>query len=378
MSKCILTKPEFKRHGIAKSYEACFHIRKKSVTVGKDGNRYLIGYAGTIGKDRVADNIVIEAWKKAKDDLMKAGARTVFYNHDTNIAIGRVVETTVDDVGLLVKILISKAKDVSSYWTKIKEGVLNALSIRLRPKKIQKVEDEQSGRVLEYKILDMELFEVSVVGIPAQPRATINSVIGKSFGRAINHYNRRSEMHKKQKTTKMKKATLTIEEQIGSSEVIKQLAAGQAMIAKALKGLGAQMADLKNRTQTAEEKAAVELKKMKEQKRALKKAASKDSTLALLAQSVLDLRKQMGGNGARKGTEAAQGGEEGNGLPKKALKSADDEATVKYVLYLMEEDNNGHPVNAAGKAAYAVLSKEEQAVAKGIYGQLLMAALERE
>jgi HK97 family phage prohead protease len=384
MSRKVITSGDFKKYGVEKEYRAVVPIVKSvqnAVTI-KNGKRYFKGYAGTVGRDRVRDNIVIDCWKKAKDHLMQPGANTVFFNHDTNIVLGRVVKTHVDDVGLIVKVLVSKAKDVSDYWTKIKEGILNALSIRLHPKKIEVVEDEATGKILEYKIMEMELFEVSVVGIPAQPRATINSVIGKSFNNAITRINKdRSKAMNKKKNVPQKKA-LTIDEQLAASQSFKALAEGQVQIAKALKGLNGQLNEIRKSTMTDEAKAAKVQADAKVAKKALKKAAGKNPALKLLASTMLDMKKQLAGligGGKRKGAAQEETADTADtGVVAKCLKSADDQNTVKYVLFLMGEDIDGRPINAAGKAAFAALSKEEQAIAKSFYGQMLMAALERE
>jgi len=164
--------------------------------------RTIKGWASTSDKDRVDDVIVPDALKGAAKDLTKRGSKTVFYNHDTDIPIGMVVKSEyktkgAGGAGIFVEIKISKASDVDDYWTKIKEGVLNSFSIRLRPKKVEVIRDEETGRILEYRILKMNLLEVSVVGIPCNEECSIEEVLEKSFSK------RSDKMNKKQNGSTM-------------------------------------------------------------------------------------------------------------------------------------------------------------------------------
>lgn len=145
-------------------------IVKANVT---DDSWIIRGYAATVDLDRQNDVIAVDALTKAVKDLKEN--TTVFYEHKHDqFPVGRVLDAGVDEKGLWVEVLVSKtAKDI---WTLIQEGVLNKFSIG--GKVISSVErmDKSTGQHYNY-ITNMELFEVSVVGLPANPAAEF-SVVG--------------------------------------------------------------------------------------------------------------------------------------------------------------------------------------------------------
>lgn len=132
------------------------------------------GYAATVDLDRQNDVIAIEALNKAVADL-KANT-TVFYEHKHDqFPVGRVLDAGVDSKGLWVEVLISKtAKDI---WTLIQEGVLNKFSIGGKVVSAIDKMDKSTGQHYNY-ITNMELFEVSVVGLPANPNAEFSIAAG--------------------------------------------------------------------------------------------------------------------------------------------------------------------------------------------------------
>ncbi len=176
------TYKDFKNNNLKRNFKIEGIGFKHSIKKSADGSkrRMISGYAATIDKDRTDDIITLEALQKSKDDLLQPGAQTVFYNHDRSMPIGKTIATRIDSKGLIVDIEISKAKDVEDTWIKIKEGVLNSLSIGGRFKKVQ-IERDAQERIVAFKILELELFENSVVGIPMNPKASIFSVAEKSF-----------------------------------------------------------------------------------------------------------------------------------------------------------------------------------------------------
>lgn len=146
---------------------------KKSVEAG---DWVVIGYAMTSDLDADHALITQEAIKGAKDDLLKYS--TVLFNHDADRPIGRVVDADVDDVGLLVKVVLSKQEE--DIWTKVKEEVINKFSIKGRAIEPKWVVDSEGEPVL--KITTLELFEISLVSVPANSEAkTISWYVAKSF-----------------------------------------------------------------------------------------------------------------------------------------------------------------------------------------------------
>ena len=138
---------------------------------------YVEGFASTTDQDRFDDVISEAALRRSAKQLQYA--KTVFLNHRYHEnPIGIVVDSrfktdkTTDTKGIFVKAGISKtAPDV---WTLIQEGAYNAFSIGGRMKKTIFDEDREV-RVVK----DMDLYEVSVVGMPANPKAFFN--VAKSY-----------------------------------------------------------------------------------------------------------------------------------------------------------------------------------------------------
>ena len=155
----------------------------------KETGRTIKGFAGTIEKDRADDIIPTETWINARKDLLQPGSSTMFLNHNTNMPIGIVSSTAIDrNKGLFFEGFISKANDVNDIWTKAEEGILNSFSVRLRPKKVEVTEDKD-GRIVAFVIKEMDLVEVSLVGVPANTGASVTEVISKSFDNAKSKYN---------------------------------------------------------------------------------------------------------------------------------------------------------------------------------------------
>lgn len=146
----------------------------KVLSTLKKGDRVVVGYASTFDIDSDNAQITRGALEGAKNDLLTYS--TVLFNHDVDRPIGKVIETDVDDVGLLVKVIISKTED--DIWKKIKEGIINKFSIKGRA--IDSSPTEGENQILQ--IIEIELFEVSLVSVPANKEAhTISHWVSKSL-----------------------------------------------------------------------------------------------------------------------------------------------------------------------------------------------------
>jgi len=164
-----------------KKFENSFMLSFKSIsTKSEDDNRYITGYASTDKIDHVRDKITAEALMESEKDLLRPGTNTVFYNHDRDRPIGKVVSASYDGKGLLIKALISKASDVEDIWIKIKEKILSNFSVSFIPKKMSRVNDD-NGNLLYYSLDKIELLEVSVVGLPCNMDANVTDVVGKKI-----------------------------------------------------------------------------------------------------------------------------------------------------------------------------------------------------
>lgn len=168
---------------------------------GSSGERRLIrGYA-SVGDvlDRQNEVITLGALMKAKEDLLKN--HTIFYEHKhSELPIGKTIAVDIDEKGLLITVELSKGSHADSVWTLIQEGILNSFSIGGRVLEAEEKRDPKTGDLFN-EITRIELFETSVVGLPANPAAKFE-LISKSFGMAITE-----ELRKKREVSNMAKET---------------------------------------------------------------------------------------------------------------------------------------------------------------------------
>jgi len=143
----------------------------KFVEEADDGSVNIKGYASTNDTDRAGDVIEKEAWEKGGLENYTNNP-VILFNHDYNRPIGRATGLETDDRGLRITANISKsAGDVTNL---VKEGILRALSVGFRVKDADYIEETDG-----LKISDAELFEISVVSVPANQAATFS--VAKSF-----------------------------------------------------------------------------------------------------------------------------------------------------------------------------------------------------
>lgn len=132
----------------------------KDYKADTSGGRRIKGYANASTVDRGQEVVDPKAFKSSLDKYMENPI--VFYNHDWDSAIGRVVEAKITSRGLMVDIEIGKGfEPADKVWAQIQQGILKAFSIGFRPITMEFDNEEE---ILTIK--DMELYEVSVVTIP--------------------------------------------------------------------------------------------------------------------------------------------------------------------------------------------------------------------
>ena len=137
----------------------------------EDDNIMIRGLASTADWDRAGDSIEVDAWTKGGLKNFENNP-IILFNHDYNRPIGRATKIVPTKDGLHLEAKISKAaKDVAEL---VKDGVLGAFSVGFRVKDADYVKETDG-----YLIKDAELFEVSVVSVPANQAATFS--LSKSF-----------------------------------------------------------------------------------------------------------------------------------------------------------------------------------------------------
>ena len=162
-----------------------FFTKDLEVKSTKDDKRIVIGYATTNDVDREYEVITAEAIEMAAQDLINSP--TVFYEHrHSDFPVGKVIDARVKNGKMMVEVEISKTAE--RVWTLLQEGILRSFSIGGRFLETKQVMDKDLGRELTH-ITKMELFEVSVVGLPANPNALITSV-SKAISKSLDEKER--------------------------------------------------------------------------------------------------------------------------------------------------------------------------------------------
>ena len=136
-----------------------------------DGTVKIRGYASTNDEDRAGDVIEATAWERGGLKNYENNP-IILFNHNYNEPIGRATELSTTDRGLEINGLISKS--AGKIRDMVKEGVLGAFSVGFRVKDADYIEETDGLR-----IKDAELFEVSVVSVPANQAAVFS--VSKSF-----------------------------------------------------------------------------------------------------------------------------------------------------------------------------------------------------
>lgn len=141
-------------------------------TEDTSGNRVVEGYASTGDLDAQRHIITEDAIKQGATSLGEY--RTVLFNHDPNRPIGKLVAVEPRDNRLWIKVIISKSEPL--IWEKIKDGTLSKFSVKGKilgaEKQLQSSEDGTPDPSKEILIIkSMELYEVSLVSVPANSKA---------------------------------------------------------------------------------------------------------------------------------------------------------------------------------------------------------------
>ena len=129
------------------------------------------GFANTTTVDRVGDIILEEAWTKGGlENYLKNPIILAYHNHDR--PIGKMTDYAVNNRGL--KIVADIYKSAGEIFSLIKSGVLTTFSVGFRTK-----DADYDTETDLFVIKDLELFEISVVSVPANADSTFS--VRKSF-----------------------------------------------------------------------------------------------------------------------------------------------------------------------------------------------------
>lgn len=133
------------------------------------------GYGSTFGgePDSYGDVIVSGAFKTSlKDHKTRKTMPKMFWQHEPGEVIGKWVEATEDDAGLMLKgrlnMGVQRGREA---YALLKEGDIDGLSIGYRIKR-HEIDDDTGVWYLK----ELDVLEVSVVSIGANSNATVSSV----------------------------------------------------------------------------------------------------------------------------------------------------------------------------------------------------------
>lgn len=130
------------------------------------GDWIVEGYASTSDIDSQNHIVSPDAIKMGADSLTKYN--TVLFNHDPDRPIGKIKMAEAQDTKLFMKVAISKTEP--KLWEQIKDGTLSKFSIMGKILDSEYYEDPRTYKQI-LLIKGMELHEVSLVSVPANPEA---------------------------------------------------------------------------------------------------------------------------------------------------------------------------------------------------------------
>ena len=225
-----------------KTQRGMFKLYTSNITwqkaVDEDGKGFYVrGYASVADViDRQNEIVTNEALKFALADLIKHGD-TLFFNHNYDQPIGAITKAVVDSKGLLIEAFISETRpDIRK---QIEEKILKRFSIGGTVLEAYEDTDVKTGTKVVY-ITKMEIYEVSLVGVPANKHAEVVDYVLKS---AYLDFKKKSEMEddmanaKKKKVEEVTPVTSTTEEAVvitpAVEEVVEQAAEATTEVVEA-------------------------------------------------------------------------------------------------------------------------------------------------
>lgn len=145
----------------------------KEITDGENKAYEIEWYASTKDKDRMNDIVEPTAFENTLKQYMTNPI--VLLQHDMDKPIWNVIEASIDDKGLFIKAKITE--DTDGVFSKLKNWVLRTFSIWYRVKDFETMENEDAewNYVFTNVIKELELFEISLVSVPANPFALVKS-----------------------------------------------------------------------------------------------------------------------------------------------------------------------------------------------------------
>jgi HK97 family phage prohead protease len=194
--------------GAAQFFAVCSDMRFRQVE--GTGEIEIEGYASVEFDDngeRVVDRqgtvISSASARKAIEKALTVYRRNpiLLAFHDQTRPVGRVTSIIVDAKGIRINAVLSMSDDCRDIRTKVTEGILKGFSIGFRIPE-DAIDEEKDG---SYTIREIDLLEISIVSVPANPE-TLFSVVRRMYE------DRESNKTNKEESNTVTKIELTQEE----------------------------------------------------------------------------------------------------------------------------------------------------------------------
>lgn len=132
------------------------------------------GFANKAVKDRGNDIVTPAAYKNGLENFEKNPV--LLFDHNPAIPVGKVTDVKIREDGLFIRAELSNSDDEITKRVRnlVKEGILKTFSIGFDP--IEENKDDEGTNIIS----KLELYEVSIVGIPMNQESTF-SVIQKGM-----------------------------------------------------------------------------------------------------------------------------------------------------------------------------------------------------
>jgi HK97 family phage prohead protease len=145
----------------------------------KDQPRMIKGYGSTFGPpaDHGGDIIEKGAFTKTIASRVKQGVVPLLDSHiyDSAHTLGTVVDASEDDYGLMFTASLADVPSVEEIRQKMLQGHLKKTSIGYNTVRQSYSEDKATGETYRH-LLEVDLYEISVVPLPMNERAVITTV----------------------------------------------------------------------------------------------------------------------------------------------------------------------------------------------------------
>lgn len=156
-----------------------FHAEIKTIN---EKDRIIEGYANTKNVDRVGERVEPGAFRRSLAPFKRRGK--ILRNHDWREPIGKAIDARIDDTGFWIKAKIEEGIDyIDEAWEQITRKLLDSFSIGYRVLKVSRPEEDERSKGDPWRIIELlDLYEVSVVTIPANVQSTFSIAKGMKHG----------------------------------------------------------------------------------------------------------------------------------------------------------------------------------------------------